>query len=153
MLSILPWQCCTHKTQMHSVSFLVFFNNPSLTPFPDLTKSSQPSLKNWTSCSFGGVEDVDQCSFCFRGHFFNYLVFEIFEIFWQLSDLVSKLDNSPFVVIANYFCTIADSNHGDITRINHKKAFIKGEAHLTCRNLNLCIRKQSKILIGWDEIC
>ena len=61
MLPILPWQCCRHKTQMQfslrSSSF--FFNNPSITPSPDLTKSSQPSLKNWTSCSFGGVEDVD----------------------------------------------------------------------------------------------
>ena len=26
------------------------------------------------------------------------------------------------------FCKIADGNHGDITRINRKKAFIKEEA-------------------------
>ena len=73
--------------------------------------------------------------------------------FWNLlTAFWSRLKTWQFSLCSDCkFCKIADSYHGDITRFNRKKAFIKGEAHL--RNLNLCIGKQCKILIGWDEIC
>ena len=83
---LLPEQCCWHETQMHSVSLLVFFFNSSIELNIFFIRRCR---RYW-------------CSFCVRGHFFNYLVFEIlksFDSFLISSDLTTW--QSPFVVIAN----------------------------------------------------
>ena len=147
---LLPWQCCWHKTQMHSVSFLVFF-------FPTLHSHLFLIWLNHLS-HHSRIEHLVHSEVKMLMQLLLQRSFFQLSCLWnfwnRLTAFWSCLKTWQFSLCSDCkFCKIPDSNHGDIARINRKKAFIKGEAHLTCRNLNLCIRKQSKILIGWDEIC